>query len=476
MNHLQTAKAKKVFIQTFGCQMNDRDSENILGLLQKHDYTATATPEDADLILVNTCSIREHASHKAASQIGRFGKVKRLSTKNPLLGVIGCVAQQEGEGFLQRFPFIDLVLGPDTYPKLPQLLRGFEAQAPVSNRVDISRDTEQPVFLHEFVSVPQTAREKKGSAYVVITKGCDFKCTFCVVPNTRGPERHATPEEILEEIRGHVARGAREITLLGQNVNSYGKNFSPPYPFARLLRAIEADIPMASTLRRIRFTTSHPVDLSTDLMQAFHDLPRLCRHLHLPVQSGDDRILKRMKRLYTIADYRRSLANLRQWVPDISLSTDIIVGFPGETREDFERTLAFIREVGYTSIYAFKYSPRPYTPAANMQDDVSEPEKDERLAILLEAQREITLEKNTSLVGKDVEVLVEGINEQQAPGGTMHKLTGRMFDQRLVHFTLPEGQTPEAWIGQLCQVKIEKALPNSMRGILERDGKKGKHD
>lgn len=454
--------SKSVFVQTFGCQMNDRDSENIVALLGRHGYAQTPEPEKADLILLNTCAIREHASHKAISQLGRYAKLKKSGDKNargPFIGLTGCLAQQEGEGFLKRFPFLDLLIGPDGIAHLPKLLADLETTR--QTQVELRHDLDAPVFLSEILDYPVAAPEMQGqrrkhSAFVTISKGCDFRCTFCVVPKTRGPERSAPPEVILGEVHELARRGVREITLLGQNVNSYGKNFPTPTSFAALLRRIENEVD-AQALRRVRFTTSHPVDLSEDLMRCFAQLPRLCKFLHLPVQSGDDRVLRRMKRLYTIEDYRDRLRRLRSYVPDIALSTDIIVGFPGETDEQFARTLDLLQEVRYNSLYAFKYSSRPHTPAERLGDDVPESVKEARLQQVLTTQRAISLEQNQKAVGTDVEVLVDEVNDIAPWKG----FTGRTEYNRLVHFEAPQ---TEDLIGQLVRVKIEASGPNSLMG------------
>ena len=452
---------KKVYLRSFGCQMNERDSENIIALLARNDFEQTPDPKEADLLLVNTCSIREHASHKADSQLGRLGKIKFTSNRNPILGVAGCLAQQEKEKFLKRFPFVDLILGPDVIHRLPQLIERIQKHS--TREIDVNREVEKPIFLHEYLPYPVSQPQEKGRiankafAYVVISRGCDFRCTFCVVPNTRGPEVSVPPDEIINEVKMFIEKGVREIILLGQNVNSYGKNFNYPFPFSKLLQLIEEKIPLSSSLKRIRFTTSHPIDCGEDLMKCFRELPRLCPHLHLPVQTGSDRILRRMKRLYSISDYKKRLQKVQSYCQNISLSTDIIVGFPGETQAEFEQTLDLLREIRYTHLYAFKYSPRPNTPALRLPDEVPEEMKDRRLKELLALQEEISFKNNKGLVGEEMEVLVEGSN----PKSPWYRFSGRSICNRKVHFS---AQTHEDLRSKLVKVTIEKAQTNSLLG------------
>ncbi len=448
---------------TFGCQMNQHDSERMQEVLSSAGYTQVPEPEGAQVVVLNTCSVRERAEQKLSSEVGRLGLLKR-SNPEMLIAVAGCVAQQDGDRLLRRLPQIDLVLGPDNIAELPALLSELEQGGPPKVRTQF--DLDAPAFL-------QAAPELKTpgvSAYVTVMKGCNERCTFCIVPHTRGPERYRPSREILHEIRALVEAGVREVTLLGQTVNSYRdpSGALPPAPgegqaewththptsaredeseFSALLRAIALEVPQ---LLRLRYVSPHPRHLTWSLILAHEELPILTRHVHLPVQSGNDGLLKRMLRRYSVAEYLERVRALRQRVQGVTLSTDIIVGFPGETPEQFQDTLDLVEQVGFTGLFGFKYSPRPFTPAQKLADDVSEVEKSERLARLFalsEAQRCRHLE---SLVGTAQEVLVEG----ESRNGDY---TGRTEKNEIVHFGARDNPT-----GQMERVRVLRAFKNSL--------------
>lgn len=452
------------FVVTFGCQMNMHDSERIEEVLRGSGYQAAAELEQADLVLLNTCSVREKAEQKLRSEVGRLGLLKR-DRPNLLIGVAGCVAQQEGEKLLKRLPQIDMIVGPDNIAELPALLADLEGGAPP--RVRTVFDLDAPSFL---LAQP-VAGQQGPTAFVTVMKGCNERCSFCIVPYTRGPERYRPSSEILDEIERLVAAGVREITLLGQTVNSYRDPLAalPEAPgagerwfegarqvgdeteFPALLRAIAARVP---GLLRLRYTSPHPRHLTPSLILAHRDLPMLARHVHLPVQSGSDRLLKRMIRRYSVAEYKERVAALQRAVPGVTLSTDVIVGFPGETRADFELTLELVRHVGYTGLFGFKYSPRPHTPSLKLGDDVPETEKAERLAELFAVSEELRQRHLASLVGTVQQVLVEG------PSKTVG-YSGRSERNEIVHFGCRDNPR-----GELLDVRIEQAFKNSLQGSL----------
>ncbi len=395
---LSPSAERKVHIATFGCQMNEYDTDKMLELLRKEHYTFTPTPEDADLILLNTCSVREKAEQKVYSLLGRLRPLKQ---KNPQLkiGVGGCVAQQEGNAILQRERSVDMVFGTDSLFDLPAILAEVESGQRV---VRIGRNAERQKvrnFIPEFTFQQETKPSIK--AHLAITKGCNNFCSFCIVPITRGLEVSREPANIIAEAQQLVAKGVKEICLLGQNVNSYK---AEGVTFVELLRELDK----IEGLFRVRFTSPHPKDFREELAEAFAELPTLCEQLHLPLQSGSDAVLRRMRRWYTLEKYLDKVEMYRNHAPGGTLSTDLIVGFPGETDADFERTMAAIRDVRYDQIFAFKYSPRPNTPAAEYDQQLPEDVKIERLRILLEEQEQIVTEKNQALVGSAQEVLIEG--------------------------------------------------------------------
>lgn len=409
----------KLKLITFGCQANEADSEKIAGVLAQEGFELTDTVEEADLILFNTCSIREKAEQKVYSLLGTFQKLK---AHNPRLkiGLCGCLAQREGARLKERFPYLDLVAGPGAMIyRIPEILNGVAVE-PV-----LPRPKEPiPLYAHS----PRPRRESTFKAWVSIMEGCNYMCTFCVVPYTRGPERSRPPQDILIEVEELLRQGYKEITLLGQTVNSYGKNLKPRTRFSDLLRAID-DLTGGGI--RVRFTSSHPKDMTPDLIEVISTLRSVCEHVHLPVQVGSDRVLQRMRRLYTRGEYLEKIWALREAIPDIALSTDLIVGFPGESEEDFQETLSLMREVRYDSLFAFKYSPRPLTPAVEYPDQVPDKVKTERINVLLKLQDDIALEQNRRRLGNIEEVLIE-----EGPNPRMgSSATGRTRRNQLVHFS-----------------------------------------
>lgn len=433
---------KKLYIQTFGCQMNVHDSEQIVALLQPHGYETTDRPAKADVILVNTCSIREKAAQKVYSQLGRFSLLKK-DKPDLIIGVGGCLAQQFGKKLLQKVPFVDLIFGTHNNHLLPDLLA--RAQASRSAVVETTfRDT--------VPSIGMPTMPKKGaiSAFVTIMQGCNNFCAFCVVPYVRGREESRRPEKIIDEIRGLAMQGIQEVTLLGQNVNSYGTTLENGCNFPQLLREIDR----IDGIRRIRFTTSHPKDLSDELIACFGSVAKLCHHIHLPVQSGSDQILKRMNRHYTRADYVSKVEKLRSACPGISITSDVIVGFPGETEMDFEQTMALMREVKFDGLFSFHYSEREGTAALAYRDKVPDCHKKERLRLLQSLQDEHTLEKNRAMVGQEAWVLVEGYSKN-----TRTEISGRTPTNRIVNFP---GES--SLVGKTVPVRITEAYLHSLHG------------
>jgi tRNA-2-methylthio-N6-dimethylallyladenosine synthase len=391
---------KKFFLQTFGCQMNERDSEAVEGLLFGRGYEKTRRMEDADVVLVNTCSVRDHAEQKV---FGRMGQFRKLKERNPglVVGIMGCMAQEHGGAFFRKNPEIDLVCGPGNLRQIPDLVEEIERnRAP---RLAIDRLDES----YGLEDIPY--RYDASRAFVTIMKGCDHRCTYCIVPYTRGAERSRTPENILREMEDLQARGFKDVMLLGQNVNSYGKGLEEEIDFAGLLEKIQNQTP---GIPRLRFITSHPKDAHGRLFRAMRDLPMVCEHLHLPVQSGSNHILRRMKREHTIEWYLEQIDEYRAILPQGSVTTDFIVGFPGETERDFLDTAALAERVQFDSAFIFTYSPRPGTPALKLDDDVPRQEKDRRLQHLLALQKSIGLKKNQLLIGKTVEVFFEALSKR----------------------------------------------------------------
>ncbi len=429
---------KKLYIKTFGCQMNVADSQQMAQVLAD-TYVLTARPEEADLYLINTCAIRHKAEAKVRSLLG---SLKALKQRRPemILGVGGCVAQQEGERLLTAVPHLDLVFGTHGIYRLPELVR--RASRRPLTQVELAEGL-APMPRHRW-------DQGEAQAYVTIMQGCNNFCTFCVVPYVRGREFSRPPEDIEAEVAGFLAAGGTEVTLLGQNVNSYGRGLTAPITFPELLRSI-AGLP---GLARLRFTTSHPRDLSPELMAAFGELAPLCEHLHLPVQSGSDRVLQAMHRGYTAAAYLEKVAVLRRACPGLSLTTDLIVGFPGETEADFQATLTLMAEAAFDQAFSFKYSPRPQTRAAAFPGQVPEAVKGERLERLQSLQERFTLKVHKQFVGQEKQVLVENFSKRSPA-----ELCGRLRTNQVVNFSGP----PEL-LGRLVQVKIEAAHPHSLKG------------
>jgi tRNA-2-methylthio-N6-dimethylallyladenosine synthase len=455
-----TASAMTTYaVTTFGCQMNVHDSQRMEEVLQGAGFRRVDAEADADIVVLNTCSVREKAEQKLRSEVGRLARQKR-DRREMVLVVAGCVAQQEGEKLLARMPAVDLVVGPDNIPELPRLLEEIALGAPPAVRTVF--DTESPRFLtaNGFLSGAPTA-------FVTTMKGCDERCSFCIVPYTRGPERYRPSDEIVAEIQALVAAGAREVTLLGQTVNSYrdpagalsGAEPPPEDPdeseFAALLRRIHSDVP---ALARLRYTSPHPRHLTPSLIAAHRDVPILARHVHLPVQSGSDRLLRRMIRRYTRAEYTEREGRLLAAVPDATLSTDIIVGFPGETEEDFAATLTLVEEIGFKGLFGFKYSPRPYTPALRLGDDVPEDVKSARLTRLFELSERLIGEHLRGLVGSAQRVLVEGRDK-----GKGRLWSGRTDHNEIVHVT---GAEDLDLAGQIVEVHVVRSNKHSLEAEL----------
>ena len=428
----------RAYLRTFGCQMNEQDSSLMEGMLHQMGYELSGDPREADLILINTCHIREKAYQKAMSEIGRW---KIDGGNSPVLGVTGCIASQLGGRLMRRFPTIDFVLGTDHIARLPEAIRtAGKGARPAWHDFQALADYEFPRPLEGF--------GRKVKAYVTVMKGCDNNCSFCIVPFTRGPELSCPPDQIIEEVKRLREQGVREVMLLGQNVNSYGKGFR--LKFAGLLQRIERE----TGIERIRFTSPHPKDLSSELIREYGRNRSLCPQIHLPVQSGSDRILRKMRRAYTRATYLRRVVALREVSPEVAVTTDFIVGFPGETEGDFAESLGLIETVGYDQSYSFEYSPRPGTEAAGLPDDVPPAVKRRRLQALQNLQEEVALRKNLGRIGTVEEVLVEGPSlEGQG------QLTGRTPHGRIVNFDGDSGS-----VGAILKVRVEAASAYSLRG------------
>ncbi|MEH6461199.1 tRNA (N6-isopentenyl adenosine(37)-C2)-methylthiotransferase MiaB [Chitinimonas sp. JJ19] len=438
--------SKKVFIKTFGCQMNEYDSDKMVDVLNASEgLTKTDNPEEADVILFNTCSVREKAQEKVFSDLGRVRELK-LQNPNLLIGVGGCVASQEGEAIVKRAPFVDLVFGPQTLHRLPELIA--QRRASGASQVDISFPE-----IEKFDHLPP-ARVEGGTAFVSIMEGCSKFCSFCVVPYTRGQEVSRPFEDVLVEVAGLAQQGVKEVTLLGQNVNAYlGKMEDGEIADFALLLEYVHEIP---GIERIRYTTSHPKEMTQRLIDCYRNLPKLVSHLHLPVQAGSDRVLVNMKRGYTTLEFKAIVRKLREARPDICLSSDFIVGFPGETDEDFERTMKLIEDVRFDASFSFIYSRRPGTPAADLPDDVSHEDKVKRLMRLQARIEAFAQEENRRMVGTVQRVLVEGHARKDAS-----ELAGRTDNNRIVNFA---GHA--RLINQFTEVLITEAMPHSLRGEI----------
>lgn len=438
--------ARKYVIETFGCQMNFHDAERMAGLLEADGYQPGTSEDDADLIVLNTCSVRERAEDKLYSRLGEIKLAGQKQGRRPVVAVTGCVAQQEGERLLKRNPAIDVVVGTQALKQLTgAVTSAIEAQARV---VDV-----RP---YDDVSFPLGLAKPSDPtrAWVTIIEGCNEFCSFCVVPYTRGHERMRPVKDILAEVQRAAESGRVEIQLLGQIVNHYQAPDDASCDFAGLLERVS----LIPGIERIRFASPHPRHATDRLIAAVRDLPKVCKHFHLPVQSGSDRVLGAMRRRYTRGQYLELLARLRSEIPGISLSTDVIVGFPGETETDFDQTLDLVRQAGFSFIYSFKYSPRPNTLAIKrMADDVLESDKTRRIMALQSLQAEIQLKLHKSLVGSIMEVLVESRSRRRES-----ELSGRTRGWTSVNF-----RGPEEWIGRLMPVRITEAAPNSLKGEVE---------
>lgn len=439
---------KKLHIKTWGCQMNEYDSSKMADLLDStHGYQLTEEAEEADVLLLNTCSIREKAQEKVFHQLGRW---KNLKEKNPdlIIGVGGCVASQEGDHIRQRAPYVDIVFGPQTLHRLPEMINRLRGnRSPI---VDVSFPE-----IEKFDRLPEP-RAEGPTAFVSIMEGCNKYCTYCVVPYTRGEEVSRPADDILLEIAQLAAQGVREINLLGQNVNAYRatNHDGSECTFAELLRLVAS----IDGIDRLRFTTSHPIEFTDDIIAVYEDTPELVSFLHLPVQSGSDRILTMMKRAHTALEYKSLIRKIRKARPGIQISSDFIVGFPGETQEDFEQTMKLIADVEFDMSYSFVFSARPGTPAADMPDDVPEEEKKQRLYILQERINQQAMQFSRCMLGTTQRILVEGLSRK-----SVMELSGRTENNRVVNF---EG-TPDL-IGKFVDVEITDVNPNSLRGKLLR--------
>lgn len=440
---------KKLFIKTHGCQMNEYDSSRMADLLREgQDVELTDTADDADILLLNTCSIREKAQEKVFHQLGRW---KKLKDSNPdlTIGVGGCVASQEGEAIRDRAPFVDVVFGPQTLHRLPEMIDASKTSD--VGVIDISFPE-----VEKFDHLPAPGVEG-ASAFVSIMEGCSKYCTFCVVPYTRGEEVSRPVDDVIAEVVHLASQGVREVNLLGQNVNAYqGKTYDDDLmDLAELITLIAA----IDGVDRIRYTTSHPVEFSDALIDVYETVPELVSHLHLPVQSGSDRILAAMKRGHTALEYKSKLRRLRKIRPDISLSSDFIIGFPGETEKDFEDTMKLINDIGFDTSFSFIYSARPGTPAADLKDETPEELKKQRLQILQQRITQSAQEISRRMVGTQQRILVTGFSKKD-PG----ELQGRTENNRVVNFKANQDRSDSALIGRFIDVNIVDALPNSLRG------------
>jgi len=440
----QKTQPRKVFLQTFGCQMNVRDSEAAKGLLLERGYDFTDQMEDAEIILLNTCSVRQHAEDRIFGRAGILAKMKKANP-DTLIGILGCMAQEHGHRFFRRIPALDLVCGPGNLAELPDLMERIFHDGKKITAIDRINDSEYTMDGIKY-------RSHNVKANVNIMSGCDHKCTYCIVPFTRGVERSRCSDDIIREIQELADRGFKDVLLLGQNVNCYGKKLNENIDFVDLLEKIDSK----TQIPRIRFTTSHPKDAHVKLFECMRDLPSVCEHLHLPVQSGSSRILRRMKREHTREWYLERIQEFKSIVPKGSLTTDIIVGFPGETVEDFEMTKSLMAEVQFDSAFMFKYSPRPGTPAMKLEDDVSEKEKKRRLQDIIELQRSITFYRNTKLIGSEQEVLIEErfLNSD--------KLVGKTRNFKKVYL-----RGGDEIVGKIVMVRIKEALQETLIGDIE---------
>ena len=438
--------SRKYYIETYGCQMNYHDSEQLSGLLEAAGYDRTGDDGDADVVVINTCSVREHAEDKLYTRLGELRVQAEETGRSPMVAVAGCVAQQEGAALLARSSLVDVVVGTRRLRMLPALVE----QASSTGRTQID------LGAHDNVAFPfgVTRREDPVRAWVTIIEGCNEYCSFCVVPYTRGHERMRSKAEILAEVRDAASRGCREVQLLGQIVNHYQAPDDAACDFAGLLEAVHE----VDGIRRIRFASPHPRHVTPRLLSAMRDLPKVCRHLHLPVQSGSSRVLSAMRRRYTRESYQDLVAAARDAIEGVSISTDMIVGFPGERAEDFDQTLSLAAQVRFSSMFSFKYSQRPNTLAAKrFADDVPEADKTARIVALQALQRDIQLADHERLVGRTVEVLADGVSRRRST-----EISGRTTGNTVVNFAGGSGQ-----LGELVAVTIRRAGPNSLWGEVQ---------
>jgi tRNA-2-methylthio-N6-dimethylallyladenosine synthase len=482
---MSAAPQKTFYLETFGCQMNVHDSEKVIGTLIHEGYRQVQTVEEADLVLYNTCSIRDKAEQKVFHRLKDYKKLQKQGKK---FGVLGCVAQQEGEKIFERAPYVSLVCGSASYRKLPEMLAQLEASnadpedgalsrnpalSPVGRGISriaaqaprdlelATRGSQQLVRItglddretDECFETEFTARTNPHRGYITIIEGCDKFCAYCVVPFTRGKERSRTADSVLAEARQMADLGYTEIQLLGQNVNSY-KDPAGKRTFAELLAAVGE----VRGIKRVRFTTSHPRDFGRDIVEAIDAVPTLCDHVHLPVQSGSNKILDAMQRLYTREQYLERISWIKAAQRDISMTTDLIVGFPGETESDFAETLSLIDEVGYDSIFTFKYSPRPNTPSLKLEDAIPDQEKARRLEVLMTHQKDTQMLRSNNFIGRIYEVMVEGKNQARA------QYIGRSTQNKTLNFTAPDTASLEP--GAYAKVRVTTAFPNSLLGEL----------
>ncbi|HHT9109179.1 MAG TPA: tRNA (N6-isopentenyl adenosine(37)-C2)-methylthiotransferase MiaB [Candidatus Wunengus sp. YC63] len=434
---------KTVFFETFGCQMNKLDAELSLGLLQEEGYRIVDKVDEADVILFNTCSVRQHAEHKVYSHLGAL---KTLKKKHPevIVGVLGCMAQKDGEAIFKRMPHVDLVCGTRMFSRLPEMLLKIRNHG--SHVLAIDED--------QIVNVKRavTYRPNFYQAFVTVMRGCDNYCSYCIVPYVRGREISRTIADIKEEVQSLVSNGCKEVTLLGQNINSYGKGLDGNVTLGDLLSELNA----IDGLERIRFVTSHPADMSRDLIRTMSRLERVCGYLHMPAQSGSDEVLKRMRRGYTAGYYREFVRYARELIPHLTVASDFIVGFPGETEEDFQETVQLMEDIRFQNCFIFKYSPRTGTKAAELKDDVPDETKRARNLKLLELQKKISLEENTKMIGKKVEVLVEGASKSDP-----NRLSGRTRQNHIVVFN-----GSQELVGKLVGVLIHEVTDLTLFGKI----------
>jgi tRNA-2-methylthio-N6-dimethylallyladenosine synthase len=435
----------KIFIETYGCQMNALDSDLILSRMEAGGYSPTEVREEADVILFNTCSVREHAEERALSNAGLVRKLKK-QRPDLVVGIVGCMAQNKQDRLFQQLPHVQLIVGPRHMGAIPRLVE--EIRRSGQRRIAVAD------FDDEFIDGADAmqSRASRAQAYVKAMEGCDLSCTFCIVPTTRGAEVSRPPERIVEEVRRLAAEGTVEVTLLGQTVNSYGKGLKPACDLGGLLRKVSE----VDGIRRIRFITSHPSSVRPSLVEAMRDLPKVCKYLHIPVQSGSNRILKAMRRGYTVERYLEICDTLRAEVAGIEIASDFIVGFPGETAEDFDKTVELMERVRFQNSFVFKYSPRPGTDAAALADDVPEEEKKRRNQALLDAQERISLDLNRRRIGRTFEVLVEGPSKRDP-----RRQTGRTDTHQIVNFDAGRDLA-----GSFATVEITAVSPTALTGSL----------